>query len=203
MGFTTGGPRGVGVITSPFTPKADMGDILGVLADRGGYLGGKTTAERDAISGASLFVGLMIYNTTTEQHEWFDGSGWVGGFGASTALTYQSGTWSPHPVSPLRIYSKPGGMIGIDGGFQNAAGGTFNAGYAATRVGDIPVGLRPDRTYLLAASQKLPPSAGTDVQAHATVYVQANGEVYVSLSTTGVYLAGQMQVFVSDEFRPA
>lgn len=76
MGYTTGGPRGVGVITSPFTPKADMSEILAVVADRGGYLGGKTTAERDAISGASLFTGLMIFNTTTGGLESYSGTGW-------------------------------------------------------------------------------------------------------------------------------
>lgn len=76
MGFTTGGPRGVGVITSPFTPKADMGEILAVVADRGGYLGAKSEAERDAISGSSLFVGLMLFNTDSDALEMYDGSGW-------------------------------------------------------------------------------------------------------------------------------
>lgn len=76
MGFTSGGPRGVGAVTSDFTPKADITAVLAEVAARGGYLGGATTAARDAISGASLFEGLMIYNTTVDRFEFYDGSGW-------------------------------------------------------------------------------------------------------------------------------
>lgn len=76
MGYTTGGPRGVGAITSPFTPKADMGEILAVLAERGGHLGGITEAERDAISGDSLFAGLTVFTTDNGQVEVYTGSGW-------------------------------------------------------------------------------------------------------------------------------
>lgn len=76
MGLTSGGPRGIGVMTSPFTPKADFTSVLAKLAARGGHLGGITQTERDAISGTSLFAGLTIFNTTSGNTEFYDGAAW-------------------------------------------------------------------------------------------------------------------------------
>lgn len=77
MALSSGGPRDVGVLPAGFTPIGDLTQILAVIAERGGYLGGQSEAFRDAISGAKLFTGIMLYNTDVEQLELFDGSGWV------------------------------------------------------------------------------------------------------------------------------
>lgn len=130
---------------------------------------------------------------------WWNGSAWAGTGGPTTTPTYQSSTWVAHSEG-LEFWVKADGMIGVEGGFQNVGAGTFNAGLAGVRVGDIPAALRPSRIIKLAASQT---RAAAGLMNHATVFIEPDGEIFVSLSATDTYAAGALQVFVAGEYRPA
>lgn len=72
----TGGTKGLGQITSPYTPRADLNTILGLL----GQVGNRrvvTQSERDGLTGAKLYEGLEVFNTTTKQIEIYNGAGWA------------------------------------------------------------------------------------------------------------------------------
>lgn len=173
MGFTTGGPRGVGVITSPFTPKADLSDVLAVVAERGGHLGGISESARDAVSGASLFEGLTCYNTTADTLEVYDGSGWVVVWAndatwASPSLTGSWVTFGGGLRGPS--YRRRTGTVKLRGTVKS--GGVGNANPIFT----LPAGFRPsaDEAFIV------PANAG-----HADLRVDSAGRVYVAAFYNG------------------
>lgn len=181
MGFTTGGPRGVGVITSPFTPKSDMGEILAVIAARGAYLGGLTQAERDAISGAALFTGLSLFNTTSGSVEIYTGSGWAAVASPVTSGTVTfTGIYSSSGSFPVSLV-KSSGRAFLEGVVASSTA-TFVAGntYTLGAAGAVPSGFRPSvrRTFACVAN----------VTALGSVDVLADGSITLTLNTgfTGV-----------------
>lgn len=148
MGFTTGGPRGVGAITSPFTPKADLGDVLAVLAARGGHLGGISESARDAVSGASLFEGLTCYNLTKDTLEVYDGSGWVVFWkGATTPGSVTPTAGSGFTLSANTLYTRNGFLLGNITWAKTS--GTLGH---ADAVMTLPVGARPAHEYIVPGS---------------------------------------------------
>lgn len=77
MGYTgSGGPKGLGVFTNAAQTVSDLNQLVALIA-RGGNLRVETTAGRDAITGAALYEGLHVYNTTLDQLEMYTGSGWA------------------------------------------------------------------------------------------------------------------------------
>lgn len=74
MGYTTsGGSRGLGSFTDTPSTVADL-DQLATLIAQVGNRRVLTTTDRDALSGAKLYKGLEIYNTTTDTIEIYNGS---------------------------------------------------------------------------------------------------------------------------------
>lgn len=159
-----------------------------------------TTTERTAYVYAR--EGLRWWDTTLDREFIHDGSDWrlEGPLAGVATPTYVGAVWAAH--SDALQFCIVGGLVHAEGGFQNVGAGTFNAGLAGTKIGDVAAAYRPGRTVKLPASQLLPPSAGSNVLAHATLYVQADGQVYVSLSTTGTYGVGELQIFVAGSYRP-
>lgn len=112
MGYTsTGGPKGRGQFNNTPQTTADLNKGLELLATYGNYMGAVSESERDLISGAALYEGLMVYNETSGTLEIYDGSGWSGVYGPTTAysaspsgLTLGNGTISAR-------YARQGSMV--------------------------------------------------------------------------------------------
>jgi hypothetical protein len=78
MGYSSsGGPKGLGTFNNTPTTTADLQQLVTLIA-RMGNLRVETETNRDAINGAALYEGLHVYNLTTHQTEYYNGSGWVG-----------------------------------------------------------------------------------------------------------------------------
>lgn len=76
MGYSTnGGPKGLGNITDAASTAADMNKLIALIGEVGNHRVG-STSERDALTGAKLYEGLLWGNTTTGAIERRTGSGW-------------------------------------------------------------------------------------------------------------------------------
>lgn len=105
----SGGTKGLGQITSPYTPRADLNKILELL----GNVGNRrvvTTTERDALTGAMVYEGLEIFNLTTKQIEVYNGSGWSRVLRLAASYTP---TWNNFTVGPSVVDT----MYQVDGRF--------------------------------------------------------------------------------------
>lgn len=77
MGYSSsGGPKGLGVVSSTPSTAADFNQVIALIAQMGNFRGSLTEAERDAISGAALYAGLLVFNSTVGTLEKYSGSGW-------------------------------------------------------------------------------------------------------------------------------
>lgn len=77
MGYSgSGGPKGLGVFNTTPSTASDLNQLVALIARVGNYLGAITSTERDAITGAALYEGLLIFNSTDDTLEMYDGSGW-------------------------------------------------------------------------------------------------------------------------------
>lgn len=178
---------------------ADLEEVARYAKDRGNLLKG-TTTQRNAHT--PKIDGLFWADTTDGTLYRCDGTSWYGVKGSPSVPTYESSTWAA-ASDALQFWVNADGSIGVEGGFQNVGSGVFNAGFAATRVGVVPAAVRPSRTVRMPASQ-LRAAAG-EIYNHATLIVEADGEVYVSLSATDTYTAGALKVYVcnANAYRPA
>lgn len=70
----------------PDNVPSDMANLAGWVNDRPG-VAAISSAQRNALSGAELWVGRCIYNTTTAQVEIYGGSAWTPGGSYAQGLT--------------------------------------------------------------------------------------------------------------------
>lgn len=141
MGYSaSGGPKGLGAFNNIPQTAADLNQLVALVARGGNYRGPVTEAERDAISGAALFAGLMVYNTTKSQLEIFNGSGWV--------LIWNDTGWQDLPLaSGWTVESGDTPQYRVRAGYLS-----FRGRLDATSVApelpftiSLPVGARPSR----------------------------------------------------------
>lgn len=97
-----------------------------------------TTAERDALSGAALWNGRVIYNTTVGRLQMWNASAWVEGVQSA------GGNWTPTiegPVSTVPtsaaegVYYRLGAVVTARGRFVLSAGA---AGETTFWIGGLP-----------------------------------------------------------------
>lgn len=103
----SGGTKGLGQITSPYTPRADLNKILELL----GNVGNRrvvTTTERDDLTGAKVYEGLEIFNTTTKQIEIYNGSGWARVLRLAAQYTPVWANFTPGPSVVDTLYQVVG-----------------------------------------------------------------------------------------------
>lgn len=99
MGYTTtGGPKGLGVVTDSNTPLSDFNKMIELIA-RVGNLRVGTTAARDLLSGDALYEGLHYLNTTTDVLEFYTGSGWAAVGGRLPILHHNAPSSSAAPLN--------------------------------------------------------------------------------------------------------
>lgn len=112
---------GYGVAVSPTGVSPLDAALLDVFGTTGGLLLPRlTTAQRDAISNPA--EGLLIYNVTTKQLNYYDGTGWkrlcgtpvsttTGGVTASDGLCISTSGAARNPVAILEINGTEGGLL--------------------------------------------------------------------------------------------
>lgn len=175
MGYSSsGGPKGLGVVTDSNTPLSDFNQVIALIARVGNYRGSVTEAQRDLISGDALYDGLLVFNTTSDALErYVAGTGWVQMIPPSGQqnVTLETGWQNQDQV--LKVTRRSG--IGFLTGRVSRASGTL------TKVGTMPVGYRPvETTHAPLVSLG---SGGTD-GARFIVTANANGDITVA------YLSG-------------
>jgi hypothetical protein len=142
VGYTsTGGPKGLGVVTDSARTVADLNQIIALLGEVGNTRVG-TTGERDALPAAKLYTGLTFVNTTTGTVERYVGGGWkviLEDTGWS-ALALQNG-WGNHSNANYQTiqHRRRNGVVAVEG---TIASGTVAPG---TVLFVLPAGSRPTK----------------------------------------------------------
>lgn len=148
MGYSSsGGTKGLGVFDNTPQTTADFNQTIELIAQMGNYYGGITEAERDAITGDALYVGLMVFNTTSEVLELYDGSGWVAAREDTgwVSLTLVS-SWVNYGSGYVTAqYRKINGVVHVRGVIKS---GTTTGG---TVVATLPAGYRPSSHIVVPA----------------------------------------------------
>ena len=141
MGYNaSGGPKGLGVITDSNTPLPDLAKLIELIA-RVGNLRVESEGDRDDIPGAELYVGLMVFNTTTTALEFYDGTGWVTVWrdtGWVEVSTFYTGWTEVEPVA-WRVVGNTLHLVGRVNGDGSSGSGIFNipAPYRHTRASNV------------------------------------------------------------------
>lgn len=101
----------------PNDVPADMQALATAIEEAPG-VADMTTVERDALTGAQLWVGRMIYNTDTATYQSWDGAAWnedIGGIpGAGVAALYRQDT-APVAPEPGTVWFNSGEVISVPG----------------------------------------------------------------------------------------
>lgn len=137
MGFTPGtGPKGRGRFNSTPSTTADFNQALDLINEFGNYAGAIEEWDRDAITGAALYDGLLIYNLTAGRLEIRHMNTWVPLFtvGTATATPTVANGWQ---IPSLNVVTGRDGWAHL----------TFNAIRTTTSSADativsIPAGFR-------------------------------------------------------------
>lgn len=142
MGYTAaGGPKGLGQFNNTPQTVADLNKLRDLIAERGNYMGSLTEGERDAIPSATEYAGLLIFNSTTNQLEMYDGSGWSvpGDTGWVDITTMGTGWQIPADSSLIPQIRKIGDQVQLRGLLFTSAGVTF------TNLCTVPAGFAPSK----------------------------------------------------------
>lgn len=140
MGYTgSGGPKALGVFNTTPSTASDLNQLLAIIAAVGNYRAPVTEAERDALTGDELYEGAMVFNTTAEALEIYDGAGWVtvweGETASGSVVPTTAGVYS---VSANELFTRNRRLIGsID--WSMSSGSLAHGGVICT----LPVGARP------------------------------------------------------------
>jgi hypothetical protein len=169
MGYSaSGGPKGLGVFNNTPQTAADLNQLVALIARGGNYRGPLTEAERDAISGAALFAGLMVYNTTKSQLEIFTGAGWQ--------LIWNDTGWQTLPLaSGWTVESGDTPQYRVRAGYLSFRG-RLDATTGAPNLPftiNLPVGARPSR----AVPQLIGTTGGSGAQ--FVMNVGTDGEITI------------------------
>lgn len=188
MGYTPDiGEKGLGQFNSSPGTVADLNQLLAIIAGVGNYRGAMAEEDRDDITGAALYSGLLVFNTTENALELYSGSGWEHVWRPETvaAVTFAS----PYGAAPaaavdVRAYGGRGHLRGE--AVRSSA--TFSTGTNYT-LGTIPAGFRPAEDQLFYVS-----ASATGVAAR--LVVQASGTLIFSVAAgfTGALSMGLSQV---------
>lgn len=149
MGYTaSGGPKGLGVFNNSPQTVADLNQLRDLIATVGNYRGTLTEAQRDAITGAALYTGLLVYNTTASKLQMYTGAGWSSVWSPATAVgtsvTPAAGTG--FTLSNNQLYMRDGWLLGSIDWAKNS--GTLSHGDG---ILTLPVGARPTHDSAVAS----------------------------------------------------
>lgn len=171
MGYTaSGGPKGRGVFNNSPQTVADLNQLVQLIADFGNYAGAKTEAQRDAITGAALYTGLMVYNTTAGKLQMYTGSGWTSVWSPSTtvgsSVTPVAGP--NYTLSNNTLFLRSGFLLGT---IDFAKTGS-NVGHGDT-IMTLPVGARPTTDSAVSSIMTPSPAVFQEVAVATTGAVSA------------------------------
>jgi hypothetical protein len=158
MGWSSsGGPKGLGTFNNTPGTVSDFNKARDLVALMGNYRGAVTETERDAITGDSLYAGLMVNNTTQGTLEMYDGSGWeavwdadIASDSAAVPLTNTGGTTFINQTYTLTVRGR-GGLVTLHGRVSRSAG-------SGNLVGVVPAGFRPAHDVVDVISSVAPAS---------------------------------------------
>lgn len=126
ISFSLNAQTGV-AISAADNPTADPSAMLDVSStSKGALVPRMTTAQRDAISSPS--VGLLVYNTTTNEFNFYNGTAWVTGttgqsssdaYGTSSLTSFSSTTFTVIPglTQTINVPASSTLRISTNGGF--------------------------------------------------------------------------------------
>ena len=149
------------------TNAPDASSILDITSTTRGFLTPRmTTVQRDAINSGTFATGLMIYNTTTNLLEFYDGSSWVSLGGAPTA-----------PGNDTEVVFNNAGALDAEAGMTySASTDTLTLG-TALEVGDyINIAGQAGSAPTFAALNDLSNVNTTPSNGDALVYNNTSGE---------------------------
>lgn len=157
----------------------------GPVASQNGFIENSfTTAERDAIVNPT--AGLLIYNTTTNTYEVYNGTGWQAAFGppVPTVETWGTTSWpSDHTVQSFVLHGS--GMSG-----QLTTFSVDLTGYESNTAALLAL---PIDTVFTITQASMMPSGGTFT---LTTQFALDGGVYTAqaLYVGGAYMTGMSTV---------
>lgn len=113
-----------------------------LVARNAKYLGQMTRNARDAISGANLYRGLLVYNFTDSSLDAYSGTSWFSVGALPVTGTITGGTTNTVWDATLKRIGK---RVTLEGKVEKTSG-AFAGGYLAPAEGLVPVGFRAAAT---------------------------------------------------------
>jgi hypothetical protein len=161
------GNVGIGTISPAASSLLDLTSTTkGFLAPR------MTTAQRDAISSPA--TGLLIYNTSTNQYNFYNGTAWTaigaGGGGTVTSISAGAGL-TASPSDPITT----SGTLNVGAGTGISVGADSISVIYGSTAGTAAEG-----------NKQITVSAGTGLTGGGTITIGAGGSTSLSLNTAGI-----------------
>lgn len=176
--------QGVGITDSGATMPIDASALFQVDSTTQGVLIPRmTTTQRDNIPSPS--TGLEIYNTTTNEPNYYNGTSWVSAASGSTEATHNTdwtGVWAADQAGNIE-YKEDGTFVTL---VIPAVSATANTNAVATNVTALPAGIRPAADF---DDVFIGTDNGTDSFVRVTIG-SATGTLTIGVGASGAAFTG-------------